>query len=361
MTALETRVEGDPAALEAYADWVRRHVAAVADDAASDVADAATSGRAWSGAAGQAFLDRAGGLAGALHGLASRAAEAADLLAAHAQVLRAAQAAADAVRRRAAAAGLPVVGTLVHGPGAPALLPAGAEAAAYAARAAQQEAFAAAQAEVQRIRGMLAESLPLLADAVDVYRGLVGDQWAIAAAQASLDWLTGAAARDERLLRVGRLPGGSAEADRLAAAARSAKATGGPALFGLGVAWDLQQGESLGQAVASNGAGAAAGWGAGLAMAQAYAVAGSAGGPWGVAAGVVIGTGAAIMASGAVDRLWQDRDVRTAVGGGVEALGDTLVAAGDGLAHVGEEVVEGAEDIGDGVGAAWSWVEERVT
>lgn len=374
MRTLETRVEGDPEALEAYAAWIRGRACAAARRAAAEVADAAAAGRAWHGLSGYVFVGRAGDLADRLEAVAAQADRTADAVSRHAGELRAAQEAVEAVRRRAAAAGLHVAGTVVTeaapaavGP-VPSVLPwmpGGEELLlARAAQEARSAAFDEAEAEVRRVRSHLEGAVAETCARVDDYRGLVGDQWAFLGMQVSADLVGGSASATSRNLR---LPPASAdalaEADRLAReAAAMAKGAGG-LLFALNVVNDLRAGESVAQAATSNAVGAAAGTGAIWATTTAFAAGGSAVGPIGTAAGALVGATVGVFASGAVDRMWKERGgVVDALEGGARAVGDTVVAAGeavaDGMTHVADEVVEGAEDLVDAAGAVWSWAED---
>lgn len=368
MSGVDTHVPGEPATLDEYAAWVRGRAARAVRGAAASMAQAVDGSAAWTGLAAAAFRADAAQRGASTAALAARVEEVAEAVAEHARTLRQVQAVADAVRRSAAAAGLEVNGTVVREPAASAGLDplVGPGAAARLAREVERrEAYGRAESTMRLVRELLRIGEREVCVAVDDYRGLVGDQWAIAGAQLSLDAASAAAAAKAAEIAepaAARAPGEAAE---VRDAARRATQTGGAALFLAGVAWDLRQGESPAQAVASNAAGAA-GWSGGVAAtSMAFAAAGTSVGPVGTVAGLAVGATVGIFASGAVDRAWNERGgAGDAVEGGVKAVGDTAVALGtavaDGATHVADEVGEGAEDIADAAGDAWSWVEERV-
>lgn len=148
---VETRVDGDPGAVEAAAGSLRRSLAAEVSRSADSMAAARTTASGdWSGGAGEAFSERMRSAAGKADDLAEAMRRTADEMDVYAAGLRTAQQRMQQVREDAASAGLVVSGTVVQDPGSgpphPGELPADAD----ATSAARHEQAAAAHAAHQR-------------------------------------------------------------------------------------------------------------------------------------------------------------------------------------------------------------------
>lgn len=114
---LETDVPGYPAAFQAAADYLRRDMASGASTLGDEVlAQRSNLERGWEGEGGSAFGNRANILTGSADGYAELASTMATEVEALGHTLSATQLGMEAIRGKAAAAGLPVAGTLIVEP-----------------------------------------------------------------------------------------------------------------------------------------------------------------------------------------------------------------------------------------------------
>lgn len=397
---LETRLEGEPAGLRSLADWLRNDLGGAADEAATDTfRQRSLLASGWDGEGGDAFHQRATALARSADELSTQAGGTATLLHTLAAALERAKEGLADVRDAAARAGLRVTGTLVHEPVAPArpptvVDPTPAEAAridAYNADVAAYDVLVTAwDKAVQDTEDHLDDWDAALETAVTTWRdhddklvGLTGDLMVggisaalllklapVLAGEAaeSLALSQGLRAHADAMMRDGLFVGGDrghyydllersdaakARAAQYAAMADEPKLpkglTRGLGALGIlttayGVHSDLQDGESTEQAVVSNVGGTLAGMGAGAAVgAGVGSVVPVAGTAVGAAVGAVVGAGVSIVASGAIDSMYED---------GVENLGDVGEAIEDGaeeLVDFGGDLVDAGGDLLDGI------------
>lgn len=403
--SLETRLDGDPEALLAVADWLRGSLGSTAESAGTSVfRQRSHLASAWEGAAGEAFGRRATTLGASCDRLQEQASGVARDLDVLAAAMRRAQRGLEGVRADAAAAGLRVAGTLVLEPtpvAAPA--PQSGEVTAQQAIAHEQatQRYEAYQEQVAAWNRAVADTDQRLEDwskaldrAASVWRDHAADLVGLAQdlmvgtysaalvsrlapvlAGEAAEQLTTArqlAAHADEMLKDGRLLTGTADGyydllDRSAAAdaraAQYAEAAKDPKLpkgvkgvggvlgvvtTGYGIHSDIEDGESPEQAVASNVGGTLAGIGAGAASGAAIgAAAGTvvpgAGNVVGAVGGAIVGTGVGIVTSGAIDSMFEN---------GVDSAGDVVDAVGDGvgdLADAGEDLVDLGGDLVDGI------------
>ncbi len=344
----DTRLDGDPASIEAGATWIRSTVAA-STSALADVAAQVRgeSGAAWDSTAGAAYVAELGVLARAADdtsAVAERVAGDVEVLAGR---LRAAQGLMELARSAARAGGLRVRGTLIDPPeagvaGQP-FLPVedAAERAWQRAMMLADEAEADWDAAVEAVRPAAAKVEALHTLLLTVFVGLselpahVGVRaWERSGLRAwehsKTHWgrLLGGLIDEGGHLRVGPADLDLA-VDRLRAAERGVEAAKGRSRLGASAATptvragfgalntlvvaystydDLQHGESVGQAVASNGGGLlgsiAAGAGAG-ALGTSWA-----GPPGTVVGGILGGLAGGIGTSWVIDRAYDSQDRR---------------------------------------------------
>lgn len=409
----DTDLPGDPASISAVASWLRDAVAA-GSTAYADAVFAARSraSSAWTSEASTGFQRRLTTLGTSSDGLATAAGALATEVDALAAALDSAQAQMAEARATAAAGGLAVTGTVIHGPGAAppsvAALPAD-------ATPAEADVHQRAVAAVESYNATVAAWSAAVATADDADQG-----WREAVDRFTATWqakgddvssllqdlFTSAAevgiqVRISRWFRDasetfkheaamwrriassyidadGRFTGTNPDdyydalrrADDFDAkagdAARGAELEGsrlatkvGKGFFVLGVAatgWgiyqDMQDGESAAQATASNAGGFLAGVGAGAAVGAAVgSIVPGPGTAVGAVVGAVVGTGVGIVTSGAIDSMWEN---------GVDSVGDVGDAVADGwgeltdtVGAVGDLTSDAGSAISDGVSGAW--------
>lgn len=380
--ALDTHIDGRPESVRAVADWLTSTVAPAVDGGAVALHRAGAGAAAgWQGQAGLAFGHRMDQARPRVDALGERILVWAGTLAAYADLLDTALQRMAAIRDRARAEGLLVVGDRI--------LQVGEDAEDALERLAAEvvavhDAMDAAQARLGADYRGLGWEAAILAT-TDFVQARMGD----GVAYRSRQLRSAAAHYDELAARAqGRLAttdyavvdrvGGSGAgrrvfdadarhqadmADRAAEAGRRADDyASGPGryatvaknvsrgLVGVGVAVDLSNGESVTQAVASNvggyAAGAAVGGLAAVGSSMAVgALVGSSVPVVGTAVGAVVGLGVGIVASGAIDSLFtKGPDVGQAFADGMETLTDTVGAA----AGITVDAVSGAaSEVGD--------------
>lgn len=398
VSALETRIDGEPGPLRRAASWLgdtlARAAAATSDVAHVQQGRLATS---WSGEAAAGARARTTTLTARTDELAAAATATGSMLEALASALDDAQADMAHARAVALAGGLRVEGTLVHPPTparpVPALpvdaTPQEADAHDAAMRAhadatakastfdevvrladAARARWARALSEASAVWGERSGNLvgltaDLLSAGVEASAVAAFSRFAAAGAQAHSAAAARLAGHVDALSPGGRvvtthqhwyelydaMRTESAAADDAARAARSGRVPVGlgRALGGLGVLAtgygiydDIQQGESPAQAAVSNGVGFGASL---LAGAGTGAVVGSfipvpvVGTVVGAVAGTVVGAGVGLITSGMIDSMWEN---------GVDSIGDV----GDAIADGWDEMTGTVADAGDLVGGA---------
>ncbi|ANH38356.1 hypothetical protein I601_1926 [Nocardioides dokdonensis FR1436] len=377
--SIDTEIPGSPDSIEATAEWLAGSLGAALGAGVGHVASARTAASGdWAGAAAGGFVARMGVAVEKIDLVQEGTDSVARELAAYAGSLRRLQERMSDIRAAGAAAGLVVSGFVIEPPGAgpthPGRPPAGrvsptlvdAHAAsldAWADHRAKVAAYEIAAAEAAVVRGDLARSTRRLEDE---YRGLDGPAWALTAIDIAGGFGAGALSNKASSLRVasralsdqageylalieadntgftnhdldywegrGREAAEQArKADDLDRAARAGQLKLGGALAVVGIGLDVAAGESTVQAVASNGGGfaasVAAGVGTGALVGSFVPVPGV-----GTAVGAVVGAGVGIVASGAIDSLFEEGpDVANALSDGWESLTDTGGAVGDGV------------------------------
>lgn len=407
---LETRLEGNPAAIRACAAYLRSELCSRADDLAGvTIRQRSVLASAWEGSSGDAFGVRARALAGAADDFVAQGTATAAALEGVAVALKQAQGGLDSVRTTAAAAGLDVHGTQVLEPTAP---PAAGPPLPVDATPVEVSAHENA---VER-----AETYDRLVDAWDTAvteAATRRDEWRIALEDAAATWrahdtdlaglagelivggydaglvlqlsrtLSGEAAQQltrarqlaahaEAMLRDGRLVGGDvshyydllkasdtaqARAAQYAALAdegglphgvRGGISGAGGVLAVLTTGWsihqDLENGESTEQAVVSNVGATVAGVVAGTAAgAGVGAAVGSVVPVAGTAAGAVVG---AVVGTGV--GVVTSGAIDSMYASGVDSAGDVVGAFGDGvgdLVHLGEDLGHVGGDVIDAI------------
>jgi len=382
--SIETKIEGEPAAIRDAGRWLQGRFASEALSAGDAVAAQRRSlASDWQGSAGDAFGGRAGTLAETADSVAGVAREGGAALETVAAALeRAKQDMAD-VRSEAAGAGLTVSGTVIEEPKpvpVPSLVPVDRlDGAGRAAQAQAVHAYSEYQEQVKAYR-------KAQRDARDAF-----DDWDRALSQGVSGWdadgaklavklaglMVTAAGGGVKLKLAPRLARQAEEAMELARAARrhGYDMLGDPKLLrssqayeelmrwgrhaqnaaddlltesrnptlpkglklaghglnvlgaGLGIYDDLQNGESAPQAVASNGGGALAGILAGTASGGAI---GTAFGPGpGTVGGAIVGTGVGIGTAIGIDEAFEHADEVA------DNIGDTASDMVEDLTHIG--------------------------
>ena len=371
---LETRLDGDPDAIRAVADYLRGDLGGQAGELATTAcAQRSDLASTWEGRAGDAFGVRASALSIAADALAAQSDACGRALEALAASLGATLEGLATVRDRARSAGLTSMGTTILEPAVP-------------SSPDLQRAWDLAARETTRLLAGWHEALDAAAagwrghasDLAGLAGGLIIDGYEAALLARLAPVLSAEAAEQLTLARqlqahadamvrdghfigqreafgrllddrdLARWRAGQvaelAEHPELPRGLRGGVAGAGGALAVITTAWgvrdDLVEGEPVEQAVVSNvggtvagiAAGAAAGAGIGAAVGSVVPGAGTA---VGAAGGALVGTAVGVVTSGAIDSAYED---------GVDSVADVGEAAGDGL----DDLV----DLGDaGVGA----------
>lgn len=397
---IDTEVKGEPASIDSAAKWLRGTLALGVDGAANALASAKrTAGADWGGDAGPAFSAQMGKGANATDDLVTKVKSSATSCEAFANKMRNAQDRMATIRETASSADLTVRGFVIEdpgaGPGHPGPAPTDAppvqvdhyntSVLLYNAHQERILAYNAAAKDAQEVHDEFAKACTALEDE---YKGASTAEWLLSSADvagtavvAALGakhlsvlqrnarhfageadkWRTRMAGtdysgqggrdvldRDARSLRDAQnkatAAAGDADDARLRPKFGTAGKVLGPAGVGLGIFADVQSGESTTQAVVSNVGGAAVGAGVGtLAGVGTAALAGAAFGSAvpvvGTVIGAAVGAGVGIVASGAIDSLFENGpDVGQAWDEGTEALTDTLGAIGDAGGSVADTV-----------------------
>lgn len=406
--AMETRIDGSPASIRGVAGWLLDTVTTAGSDLDEDVYQQYRRvPEVWEGDGADGMRGRLSTLAGAGTTVSTSASATGRELEALASALELSQADMAAARERAAAGGLRVEGTVVHGPGDPppsvAALPADAtpaQAQAYQQGMAAIEAYDAMVAVWQEVTELAASAQERWETAVEsaaatwsqnrgnvtgVFNDLLGSTVSAAArgavaynaAQLRMFHLDSAAAYDAHVRAVtgpdGRITSTRGhfydlldtsaqhadDAARLGTQVRSPEIAArlsrgllalGVVATGYSIYDDMQNGESPAQAAVSNGAGFAASIGAGAAIGAGVGsivpVGGTiVGGIVGAAAGTVVG----LITSGAIDSMWEN---------GVDSLGDVGDAVVDGWNEMTSTVADAGSIVGDAAGAVGGGIKD---
>lgn len=404
MSDLDTSLEADPAGLRAVAGWLRTG----SGDSITGATDTLTYARGdrgdWSGDSAAAFRSRMGSVLTSAESASTSVGEAVAGLERFADAVADLQRRVDLLRTAASTAGLTLTTTSVVRPVAPGPAPnrpaddaSPAEARAYtqaiSARADaldRQSSFQQASTEMSAVRADLRAAeidLERVTAAVQVLLVPAIDFLTGAGIQAVFDQATAAMRGHAAMLRnqaasalevaalpgAGRFPGSfyddldfsaarnaqaasvTDEAARLARAGKVAGASVGGLLTGVSIYTDIQAGESVGQAAASN----LAGWGASVAAGAAIGTAigtvfPGAGNAVGLVVGGVVGGVVGIFTSGVVDGLIENSgDVGAAMENGARDIVDSGKAVVDLLDAGASAVGSAASAVGDGLSDAW--------
>lgn len=368
MSSVETLIDAEPAQIRALANWMWDSVGPALGTTESSLSSAAALNTDWQGRAGETFRDSLATVADSTDSCASRTRQAAQSIETFAYDIESARQRVDDLRAAASAAGLDLTPTAILAPPAagplPVRPPAEAEAfehtayqrasARYQDAVAAQAAYDQAAASMAEVRTSLRDAETVLAEAAEALDRLkveiltfAVDGWVSHVYASGETAIRGRAAqllRDADLTELrarqaldplslyddldhaGRLRAQAAgvvdDAGRLARAGKAAGAVVSVAATAVGVGVDIHEGESVGQALASNGAGLVASVGLGAA---AGAIVGSvvpgAGTVVGGAVGAVVGGAAGIFTSGVVDGIFENAE--NAWQNGVDDLCDT--------------------------------------
>lgn len=411
MTDIDTFLDADEEGVRGLATWMRGTVTDALAVSTSALTFAREDRGEWAGQSAEAFRSRMTSvLSSADDGTASTDRAAAGLEC-FADAVTGLRSRIDALRDRAAGAGLTLTTTSIVQPSQPLLLPptpgeaaTPAEARAFAsartardAAVGRQTAFSDADAEMATVRADLDAAVldldrvvtdiqQLLIPAIDFVTGaglgvlfdkgevaMRGNAAHLAESAAKARTATtrpGAALAPELfyddLDRAGRLTAQSqAVTDDAARLVRAGKAAGwivGGALTGVSIYQDMEAGESAAQAITSNGVGFAASVGAGIASGAAIgAMVGTVfpgpGNVIGVVAGAAIGGVVGIVTSGAVDSIFENGwDLGAAWENGQQDLADTGAAVGDLAVQGWTAAGDAISAAGDGLSDAWDAV-----
>lgn len=383
---IETKLEGEPTAIDDAAAWLRGRFASEASSAGDAVVQQ-RNGLAsdWQGSAGDAFSGRAATLGQAADAVANVARAGGAALASLAGAMRTAKQALADVRHEAAGAGLVVSGTVIHEPTpvpVPSLVPlAQLDGPGRAGQQQSADLFEAYQEKVRAYRRAAEQAKQIFDDWDRALTRSISD-WSMDDTKLALkisSLMVSAAGAGAKLRLSPQLARQAAEhmdlarsarrtayemlngktpfsqqayddlinwgrhaqnsADDLLASSRApelpkgVKAAGhglGILGAGYGAYYDINHGESTEQAVASNGGGLLAGTAAGaLAGGAAGSVVPVGGTIVGAGVGAVVGTGVGIVTSGAIDSAFEN---------GVDGLGDAGDAVADGVSDLGDMV-----------------------
>lgn len=282
---IDTFIAGNPADIRRVEDWIRTTLGTTI----GNVADAAARARriaddAWEGDASETYLDRSSEHVHAVDDFHERTSRTADVFAGLAGELSRALSDMAGIRARAAAAGLPVVGNTIGDP------PPGDDEVAFRRASAYQEANDAAEAVQQQLR---TEAIREMERFLSLSPDTPYDE---------LRRTFGSARKplDDLVTTTGRL-------DDMASMSRTAGRAAGALGLVAGVGLDyFAGGESLEQAVVSNGLGLGASIATGAAVGSAIgSILPGAGTALGAVLGAGAGTVAGIFTSGAVDNLYE--------------------------------------------------------
>lgn len=402
--SLDTEIKGSPQQVNAAADWLTSTLVTGLDDAADDVRTARNRGESWGEDAGDAFRSRLGTTADTIDDISSDAGNVGRKVREWSTELKKCQDDMTQVRADAEAGGLTVSGFVVQDPGpGPArpdpttLYDTQAEAdAAWAPWNAHQDKVRVwndCVGEAGRVRRRYETACQDLLDQVDGYdyalaavnaESLAGEmarhierfnyKMRLASAVELLETDAANALRDLQNAPPGSLGDRVSEWQRIegerAAALRDLEnpharppASDSPSRLGragrllgplglvVGVASDLDEGESLTQAVVSQGGGALAGAAAGAGVG---ALIGSIVPGPGTAVGAVVGGvigGAASIVTGAfgdgfIDSLFENGpDLGQAASEGWDSITDTVESAGDAIGDAAGGLVDGVKGL----------------
>ncbi|MGV9799100.1 WXG100 family type VII secretion target [Mycobacterium sp. NPDC003449] len=359
--SIDTKVEGNPAAVRSTAEWLRSTLATKISSTVDQIHSARTTATGdWQGDAGDAFVARMTNGATKADGLDAAAVDGARAIDDFAADLQRAQSEMQSVRDKAASAGLTVDGFIIQDP-APVTqekINAYATALDGATAAREIEKFAA-----DTLKNAWADiSSKWFFVVADLINGAAG---ALVAVHVStlLEHSKFMADESAKFLDLAKSapPGTPAAqiyrdfdqsrvfantADDAAKAAASAEAKAGPiglkvggALAVGGIAYDIANGKDVDQAIVSGGAGfgasVLAGTLTGAAIGSAIPVPGV-----GTAAGAVVGAAVGIFTSGAVDSLYQN---------GIGSVGQAISDGAAAVSNTGKAIGGLAEDAWDAI------------
>lgn len=404
MSDLDTTLKADPTGLRAIAAWLRTGSGDSLKGASDSLVHARVDRGDWSGDSATAFRARMGSVLTTADSATASVDDAAGGLERFADAVADLSTRVELLRAAASGAGLTVTATTVVRPAAPGPAPTRpqGDATPEATRAFQQ-ATAVREAAISRQAAFDQACAEMSAVRSDLQAAELDLERVSAAVRTlsvpAIDFLTGAGiqalfdqanaqmrghadmlrSQARRALEVAARPGAArfpttfyddidfaaaqnaqaaAVTDDAARLARSGKLAGaavGGVLTGVSIYTDIQAGESVGQAAASN----LVGWGASVAAGAAIGTAigtviPGAGNVVGLVVGGVVGGAVGIFTSGVVDGLLESSwDVGAALANGARDLVDSGKAVLD-LAEQGAAAVgNAAEAVGDGLSDAW--------